>query len=97
MARVAVKVIPGASTDEIVGWLGDALKVKVRARPEKGRANSAVSSLLAQALGMPGREVVVLTGHGSRNKVVEIAGLSDAEFRARLARCVPSEKEGGKT
>lgn len=50
MARLTVKVVPGSSRDQIVGWLGDALKVKVTAPPEKGRANAAVVAILADRL-----------------------------------------------
>jgi len=42
MGRLSLKVVPGSSRDEIVGWLGDSLKVKVKAPPDKGRANEAV-------------------------------------------------------
>lgn len=47
MARINIKVVPNSSRDEVVGWLGDALKVKVMAPPEKERANEAVIALLA--------------------------------------------------
>ena len=52
MGRLSLKVVPGSSRDEIVGWLGDSLKVKVKALPEKGRANEAVVALLAERLGI---------------------------------------------
>ena len=39
MGRLNVKVGPGSSRNQIVGWLGDALKIKVTAPPEKGKLN----------------------------------------------------------
>ena len=46
MARLRVHVTPGAREERIAGWHGGSLRVKVRARPEKGRANEAVLRLL---------------------------------------------------
>jgi len=46
-ARLKVKVVPGSSRDQIAGWLGDALKIKVTAPPERGKANEAVIEILA--------------------------------------------------
>ena len=62
IARLNVKVVPGSSRNRIVGWLGDALKIKVTAPPEKGRANEAVLSLLAERLGLPADAVAVARG-----------------------------------
>jgi hypothetical protein len=39
MGRLRLKVVPGSSRDEVVGWLDDAIKVKVKAPPEKRRAS----------------------------------------------------------
>jgi len=82
--RVAVKVVPGATRDEIVGWLGDAIKIRVSAAPERGRANAAVERVLAQALDLPSRSVRVVAGRTSARKSVEIFGLSLEQVRTRL-------------
>jgi len=77
--------VPRAARDEIVGWLGDALKVRVTAPPEAGRANAAIESLLAASLGIRKRAVRVAAGHGSARKRVEIDGLERGEVERRLA------------
>jgi uncharacterized protein YggU (UPF0235/DUF167 family) len=45
MALIAVKVVPRSAKDEIVGWLDGALKVRVMAPPQDGRANRALEAL----------------------------------------------------
>jgi len=90
--RLAVKVVPGASRGGLAGWLGDALKLRVTAPPERGRANAAVCALLAEMLSLPGGCVRVVGGHGSARKVVEIDRLSAAEVDARLGR--PQHRTG---
>ncbi len=81
---LAVKAIPNAARSEIVGWLGDALKVKVQAPPVEGRANAALCAFLAEELGLPRRAVSVLRGDTSRLKTVEIVGLSREAIVARV-------------
>jgi uncharacterized protein (TIGR00251 family) len=77
MARLNVKVVPGSSRDQIVGWLGDALKIKVMAPPEKGRANEAVVELLATTLGINADDIEVVSGRSSPSKVIAITGIED--------------------
>jgi len=84
--RLQLKVVPGASRDGIAGWLGDALKIRVRVAPERGRANKAVESLLAKALDIPLGSVSIITGKTSPRKVAEIEGLSASEVQCRLGR-----------
>ena len=82
--KLAIKVVPGSSRDRIAGWVGDELKVRVTAPPERGKANAAVERLLASALGIPRGSARVVSGMTSARKVVEIADLSQAEVARRL-------------
>jgi uncharacterized protein len=77
-------VTPKASREGVVGWVGDALKVRVRAAPERGRANEAVRAVLAAALGVPADSVRLVAGHAAPRKLVEVDGLDDAELRRRI-------------
>lgn len=83
--RLEIKVSPKASRNAVSGWMGEVLKVSVTAAPEKGKANEAVETLLAEALGVAKSAVRVVAGHTSKQKRVEIAGLDLGEVRRRLA------------
>lgn len=79
-----LKTIPSAPRDEIAGWLGDTLKVKVHAPALEGRANDALLEFLADKLGVHRRDVTLVRGDKSRHKVIRITGLTLAEVKARL-------------
>lgn len=83
--RLRLRVSPGARRAAVVGRHGNAWKVSVSARPERGRANDAVVELLAERLGVPRPDVRVVSGQGARDKVVELAGISLEEAERRLA------------
>lgn len=77
-AELRVRAQPNASKDAIEGQGEDAsgqtfLKVRVRAVPEKGKANAAVEKLLAKALKLPGSAVSVEKGETQRIKTVRIS------------------------
>ncbi len=77
MGRLNVKVVPGSSRDQIVGWLGDALKIRVMAPPEKGKANEAVVELLSMKLGISTDDIEVESGRSSPSKVIAVTGMDD--------------------
>ena len=83
---LAVPVVPNAPRNEIVGWLGDALKVRVQAPPAEGRANAGLCEFLAAKLGVSRRDVVVARGETSRRKIIRITGFTLADARAALGR-----------
>lgn len=85
-ASVRLRVSPGAPRSELVGRYGDGWKVRVAAPPEDGRANEAVLGLLAERLDLPRRSLSLVSGHGGRDKVVRMAGISEAELERRLGR-----------
>ena len=70
-----IKVIPKSPRTEATGLMTDgAIKVKVAAAPEKGNANAALCDYLADVFGVPKRNVAVIAGETSHNKVVRIQG-----------------------
>jgi uncharacterized protein (TIGR00251 family) len=93
--RLCLRVAPGARRDAFVGVHGDALKLAVRAVPEKGRANDAVLRVLADALGVAARQVSLVAGGASRDKVVAVRGLGPDEVRARLASALDGAAAAG--
>jgi len=84
MAFINLRVTPSASHDALVGWQGDVLRVQVRAPAQRGKANDALLRLLAAALGVERRRLRIVRGETSRQKVVSVDGLDEAEIRARL-------------
>lgn len=91
MGHLSLRVVPGSSRDDVVCWIGDALKVKVKARPEKGRANEAAVALLADRLGIDPSSIALVSGHASPAKVVAVAGMDDEAIRSAFPREKPSK------
>lgn len=86
--RIAVRLTPRGRGDRIDGLtrLADgsaALQASVTAPPEDGRANRALLRLLAREWRLPRRDLAIVAGLKSRNKIVHIAGDRDA-LRRRL-------------
>jgi uncharacterized protein (TIGR00251 family) len=90
--RLRLRVAPGAAHSGIVGRLGDAWKVRVAAPPEGGRANEAVVRLLAETLQVPRDAVTLVSGHGAREKIVELSGLGPSQIERRLSSVAGKER-----
>jgi uncharacterized protein len=85
--RLETKVVPGSSRTEIVGWLGECLKIKVAAPPEKGKANQAVIKLLSEKLKLNEESFTIVYGSSSQRKVIEIHGITHQQ----LSQALPSK------
>jgi uncharacterized protein (TIGR00251 family) len=83
-ARLAVRLQPRASRDEIVGQRDNALVVRVTAPPVDGKANDALCRLIAKRAGVAPTRVSIIRGHAARDKVIEVDGMDEAELRRVL-------------
>ena len=82
--RLAVRVHPNASRNEVVGFQGDLLRVRVTATAREGRANKALVELLSDWLGVPRSAVNIARGYTSKDKKVDVRGVSQDKL-SRLA------------
>jgi uncharacterized protein (TIGR00251 family) len=82
--RIHVKVVPGSRRAGFAGVLGNRLKIRVAAPPEDGKANRAVSSLLAELFGVSERHIELIVGHGSPEKTFRISGISVEQVAERI-------------
>lgn len=73
---INVKLIPRASRNEIVEFMGDGtLKIKLTAPPVEGQANQAVIKFLSGILDVPIRSIEIISGKTSHNKLISIKGI----------------------
>jgi uncharacterized protein len=84
--RLRLRVVPASGTSGIVGRYGEAWKLRVAAPPERGKANEATLDLLAETLGLAATDLRLVSGHASRDKTVEVSGLTTDEAERRLAQ-----------
>jgi uncharacterized protein (TIGR00251 family) len=79
-----VRVIPRAGRSTIAGFRGGALLVRLAAAPVDGAANDALVAFLAGQLGCRKQDVSIVSGARSRDKRLQIAGLTSAELDRRV-------------
>jgi uncharacterized protein (TIGR00251 family) len=83
--RIAVHVQPSARVSEVLGEVGDALKIRLNAPPVDGKANEALIAFISEKLGVRQRDVRILRGQTSRQKLLDIdSALSVDDARALL-------------
>ena len=93
--RVPLRVKPGASRTAVGGSYREALVVAVTARAVDGKATEAALRAVADAFGVRRRDVVLVSGRASRNKVVDIEGAAD-DLARRLAALLGGEALSGR-
>ena len=69
--KIRAKVIPNSKVEGVIKE-GDGFLVRVKEPAKEGKANRAVIKLLAEHFGVSQRQIVISSGFGSRNKVIEV-------------------------
>jgi uncharacterized protein (TIGR00251 family) len=85
MARLRVRVIPRASRSEVIGYRDGVLSVRLAAPPVEGKANRELLVFLTDWLGIKRNRITIASGEKSRDKRIEIEGLSDDELESLLS------------
>jgi uncharacterized protein (TIGR00251 family) len=86
--RLALQVTPNAKQSQVIGPLGNGLKVRLQAQPVEGKANEALIRYLAELLDVPRSKIAIMHGHTSKRKIVEAHGAqltADSVTRSLLA------------
>jgi uncharacterized protein (TIGR00251 family) len=83
--RLQVKVQPGAGRNEVAGFSGGVLQIKIAAPPEKGRANRELIDFLSRLLDVRKSAIAIVKGATSRNKLIAVEGLTASEILRRLS------------
>lgn len=80
---ITMRIIPRSSRNSLE-WEQGVLKARLTAPPVDGAANEALVALLAERLGLPKRSISIVRGATSRQKTVEIVGITVEEMVSRL-------------
>ena len=81
--RFAVRLTPRAALDRVDGVLDGVLKARVTAPAVEGAANNALVRLLSDELGVSRRDVRIVAGASSREKLVVVDGVDPEAIVAR--------------
>jgi uncharacterized protein (TIGR00251 family) len=76
----AVRIVPRASRTEIAGEYNGALRIRIAAPPVEGAANRELVRLLAKIFKLPQNAVEIVSGAGSKNKIVHVRGADSAKL-----------------
>ncbi len=70
--KVSVKVKAGAKEDKVDRIDEQNLRISVKAQAKEGKANQAVIALLSRYFDIPKSRIMILKGHTSKNKILEL-------------------------
>lgn len=69
---ISVKIVPRSSKNQIVGWQGEVLKIKIKSPPVDGEANAELLRFLAEKLDIAKNKIEIIKGQNAKNKLLRI-------------------------
>ena len=78
--RFSAIIQPRSSKNEVTGIYNNALKIRLTSPPVDGAANKACARLLSKWLEVSSSEINIVRGQSSKNKIIDVAGLSEKQF-----------------
>lgn len=82
--RVAIRVSPNASMNQVVFSETEPIPIRLKSAPVDGKANQELIRFLSKRLSIPQKNFIIIQGKSSKNKLLEIEGLSEEVFRQRI-------------
>ena len=82
--RFSAIIQPRSSKNEVTGVYNDALKIRLTSPPVDGEANKACMIFFAKWLGISPSKISIVQGLSSKNKIIEVDGLTEKQFHEIL-------------
>jgi uncharacterized protein (TIGR00251 family) len=73
---LSVHIQPRAKRTEVVGWHGNAIKIRISSPPVDGAANDELVRFVAELAGVPRASVQIVSGTASRRKRLVVRGVA---------------------
>jgi hypothetical protein len=91
--RFSAVIQPRASKNELIGWRGECLKIRLTSPPVEGEANRMCVKFLAKLLDVSPSQIVIVRGETSRNKTIEVKNLDETAFIEKIRLASPQNPE----
>lgn len=91
---ISVRVKPKAQRNQIYAILMDGTyKIRINESPEKGRANKSLLKYLSKIVGIPHTSFKIISGAGSRQKIIEVQGIRQEQLENILYNALHVHKD----
>lgn len=85
--KIKLSIRPGAAENSVEGFFGDRIKIRVKARPEKGKANKELISFISEKTGISKKDIEIISGKTSNLKEIRVIKNSSASICSMLIAC----------